>query len=129
MDKIDQYIAKLWEPDKYRAQDYREMDIPEIKEVIRAKRAGKRGRPPCSIEDLAFCIWIDSVLVDPQDVFKVPEPNDTDFDPKEVMKDLMNELCPGRQEEPEGQAGQMKTTSRREIQGKVKRLTKTMQTQ
>ena len=83
MDKIDLYLAKLWEPDKYIAHDYVDMDLPEIEGIIRAKRAGKRGRPPCSVESLAFHIWIDSVMGDPlegleelmdMDSFELPDP-------------------------------------------------------
>jgi len=61
---ISEYIVKLWAPETYMKRDYADMTLEEVEQKVKAMRAGRRGRPEYSAEEVAWHIWQESVEPD-----------------------------------------------------------------
>ena len=62
---IQEYIEALWAPDRYRARDYADMSLEEVRDLVKSRREGRRGRPQYSLEDVSEHIWTESVAPSP----------------------------------------------------------------
>jgi len=64
--QIDEYIMSLWAPDRFRVRDYADMSLEEVRDLVRSKRAGRRGRPRYSLDEVSEYIWHESVKPSPE---------------------------------------------------------------
>lgn len=79
---IQEYIEDLWAPDRFQARDYADMSLDEVRDLVRTRRTGRRGRPQYGLEEVSEHIWYESVSPSPE-----PErEKDGDGEPSHVRK-------------------------------------------